>query len=62
MSMNTYGAENVFFVGCFPKTELIAHYQKTLGAVMISKRRMAIYEDKAKLLLDKYFPETEDEL
>ena len=55
-----YGFDGVIvFV---PKTELIAHYQETLGAVMISKRRMAIYEDKAKILLDKYFPETEEEL
>jgi hypothetical protein len=45
-----------------PKTELIAHYEKTLGAVMISKRRMAIYEERAKLLLEKYFPETQEEL
>jgi len=42
-----------------PKTALIPHYQKTLGAVMISKRRMAILEKDAKVLLDKYFPETE---
>jgi len=42
-----------------PKTALIPHYQKTLGAVMISKRRMAIFEKDAKVLLDKYFPETE---
>ena len=55
-----YGFDGVIvFV---PKTELIAHYQETLGAVMISKRRMAIYEERAKLLLDKYFPETQEEL
>jgi len=44
-----------------PKTALIEHYQKTLGAVMISKNRMAILEDRALLLLEKYFPEMEDE-
>jgi hypothetical protein len=55
-----YGFDGV--VAIVPKTELIAHYEKTLGAVMISKRRMAIYEEKAKILLDKYFPETEEEL
>jgi len=38
---------------------LIPHYQKTLGAVMISKDRMAIYEKDAKVLLNNYFPETE---
>jgi len=45
-----------------PKTALISHYQKTLGAVMISERRMAIFEKDAQVLLDKYFPETEDKL
>ena len=44
-----------------PKTALIPHYQKTLGAVMISDRRMAIFEEDAQVLLDKYFPETEAE-
>jgi len=44
-----------------PKTALIAHYEKTLGAVLISERRMAIFEEQAKLLLEKYFPETEEE-
>ena len=44
-----------------PKTALIPHYQKTLGAVMISERRMAIYEEDAQVLLDKYFPEGNDD-
>jgi hypothetical protein len=44
-----------------PKTALIPHYQKTLGAVLISDRRMAIFEKDAQVLLDKYFPETEAE-
>jgi len=44
-----------------PKTALIPHYQKTLGAVLISKRRMAIFEKEAQALLDKYFPETEEQ-
>jgi hypothetical protein len=43
-----------------PKTALIAHYEQTLGAVLISERRMAIFEEQAKLLLEKYFPETEE--
>jgi len=42
-----------------PKTALIPHYQKTLGAVLISERRMAIFEKDAQVLVDKYFPETE---
>jgi hypothetical protein len=45
-----------------PKTALIPHYQKTLGAVLISERRMAIFEEDAQVLLDKYFPETEVKL
>jgi len=45
-----------------PKTALIPHYEKTLGAVLISDRRMAIFEKDAQVLLDKYFPETEAKL
>jgi len=45
---------------CFePKTALISHYEKTLGAVLISKNRMAIFEDRAMFYISKYFPETE---
>jgi len=40
------------------KTALIPHYEKTLGAVRIGQKRMAVMEDKAILLLEKYFPET----
>ena len=39
-----------------PKTELISHYEKTLGAVLIGNRRMAIFEENAKLLINMYFP------
>jgi hypothetical protein len=45
-----------------PKTALITQNKKTLGAVLISDRRMAIMEDRAMFLLDKYFPETQEEL
>jgi len=45
-----------------PKTALIPHYQKTLGAVLISDRRMAIFEEDSQVLLDKYFPEAEAKL
>ena len=44
------------------KTALIPHYEKTLGAVRIGKKRMGIMEDKAILLLEKYFPETQEAL
>jgi len=44
-----------------PKTALIPHYQKTLGAVLISDRRMAIFEEDSQVLQNKYFPETEAE-
>jgi hypothetical protein len=49
-------------IAFIPKTALIPHYQKTLGAVLISDRRMAILEKDAQVLLDKYFPETEAKL
>ena len=52
-----YGFDGV--IAFDPKTALIPHYQKTLGAVLISDRRMAIFEKDAQVLLDKYFPETE---
>ena len=55
-----YGFDGV--IAFDPKTALIAHYQETLGAVLIGKRKMAVFEDKAKILLDKYFPETQEEL
>jgi hypothetical protein len=44
-----------------PKTALIPHYQKTLGAVLINERRMAVFEKDAQVLIDKYFPETEEQ-
>jgi len=43
-----------------PKISLIEHYKKTLGAVLINDRRMAIFDKDAQVLLDKYFPETEE--
>jgi hypothetical protein len=45
-----------------PKTALIPHYENTLGAVLISERRMAVLEDRAMFYLEKYFPETQEEL
>jgi hypothetical protein len=45
-----------------PKTALIQHYEKVLGAVLISGKRMAILEDRAEFLINKYFPETEERL
>ena len=44
-----------------PKTALIEHYEKTLGAVRISERKMAIFEDRARFFINKYFPEYEME-
>jgi hypothetical protein len=54
-----YGFDGI--IAFEPKTALIPHYQKTLGAVLISDRRMAILEEDSLVLLDKYFPETEAE-
>jgi hypothetical protein len=37
------------------KTRLIAHYEKTLGAVQFAKHRMIIYPNAAQKLIDRYF-------
>jgi len=37
------------------KTTLVSHYEKTLGAVCISERRMVIFEEDAEILIGKYF-------
>ena len=55
-----YGFDGV--VAFDAKTALIPHYEKTLGAVRIGEKRMAIMEDKAMFLLEKYFPKTQEEL
>jgi hypothetical protein len=55
-----YGFDGV--IAFVSKTALISHYEKTLGAVLISERIMAIFEKDAQVLLDKYFPETEARL
>ena len=36
------------------KSDLIEHYKKELKAVEIMPRRMVIFEDAAKILIDKY--------
>lgn len=42
---------------CFDaKTQLIEHYEKTLGAFLISSQRMAIATNAAKNLVVRYFP------
>jgi hypothetical protein len=43
-----------------PKTALIPYYEEVLGAVRISSNRMAVLEDRAEFLINKYFPETEE--
>jgi hypothetical protein len=37
------------------KTALVEHYEKTLGAVHLGDGIMAIFEEKAKELIDSYF-------
>lgn len=44
------------------KTALFEHYEKTLGAVRLGGSRMAIFEERAQLFIDQYFPETEVKL
>jgi hypothetical protein len=34
----------------------------SVGAVRIGEKRMAVFEDRAMLLLKKYFPETKEKL
>ena len=55
-----YGFDGV--IAFDAKTALIPHYEKTLGAVRLGKKRMGIMEDRAIILLGKYFPETQEEL
>ena len=43
------------FVSFFSKTELIHHYEKTLGAVHVGGHRMVIYTDEANKLIKRYF-------
>ena len=52
-----YGFEGV--VVFEPKTALIPHYEKTLGAVLIGNHRMAIFEGDAKVLINMYFNKKE---
>jgi hypothetical protein len=37
------------------KTALISHYEKTLGAVHIGGGKMIVFEERAKILISKYF-------
>jgi hypothetical protein len=48
-----YGFDGV--VAFDAKTALFSHYEKTLGAVHLGGNRMAIFEEDAKKLIDKYF-------
>ncbi len=45
------------FVSFTAKTKLIPHYQKTLGAYVLSGQRMIIPTASAQVLVDKYFKE-----
>ena len=40
------------------KSSLVAHYKNALGAVEIAPRRMVIFEDAAKELLEKYIKQS----
>ncbi|MFZ4799942.1 MAG: hypothetical protein ACOYMA_20800 [Bacteroidia bacterium] len=48
-----YGFEG--FVAFTSKTQLISHYEETLGAFHIGGHRMIITTDSAKILVEKYF-------
>ena len=43
------------FVGFTAKTNLIKHYEKTLGAYHFKNQRMIIETNSAKILVEKYF-------
>ena len=43
------------FVGFTSKTNLIKHYEKTLGAYHFKNQRMIIETESAKFLVEKYF-------
>jgi hypothetical protein len=43
------------FVAFIPKTALIDHYTKMLGAYLISRQKMIIPTHSAKVLIEKYF-------
>ncbi len=43
------------FVSFISKTQLIEHYEKTLGAVHVGNHKMVIFPKEALLLIKKYF-------
>jgi len=47
------------YLSFISKTDLIEHYIDTLGAVHLGGQRMAMFEDKARLLVNNYFPTEE---
>lgn len=47
------------YIASDSKTQLIEHYIETLGAVRLFGNRLAILEDRARILVNQYFPETE---
>jgi hypothetical protein len=44
------------FVSFTSKTKLIAHYEKTLGAIHVGGHKMIIFPQEALKLIKKYFP------
>jgi len=44
------------YVGFVAKTNLIAHYENSLGALHIGAQRMIIQTPQAKILVKRYFP------
>jgi hypothetical protein len=50
------------FLAFIPKTALMEHYERTLGARRIlGTNRMAIYEPQAEFLINQYFPNPEQD-
>jgi hypothetical protein len=48
------------YVGFVPKTNLIKHYEETLGARLIFRDRMEIGTESARKLVNLYFKGSQD--
>ena len=53
----SWDSGNEGFVAFKAKTQLVKHYEETLGAVHIGNLNMIIYPKQALILINKYFNE-----
>jgi hypothetical protein len=52
----SWDSGNQGFISFDSKTKLIAHYERTLGAIHVGKQKMVIFPTEALKLIKKYFP------